>query len=74
MQTLYDLGVRQKPPEEPERDEDGNVVPKFVPLFGPPGDWPPKDSLLALDCVDLRGCTPLHYAAGGCPVRSLMAV
>ena len=26
MQTLYDLGVRQKPPEEPERDEDGNVI------------------------------------------------
>jgi hypothetical protein len=63
-QVMYDLGVRQKPPEPPERDEFGNEVPKFVSVVGP--DWPPKDSLLQLDAVDCQGCMPLHFAASKC--------
>jgi hypothetical protein len=84
MQTLYDAGVRQKPPEEPARDADGDVIPKFVPAFGPPEDWPPKNSILDVDAPDAHGIMPLHYAAGAtndalarlstCVIESLWAL
>ncbi len=61
-QLLYDSGRRQKPPEVPELDAEGNPIPKFVPAVG--GEWPPTDSILALDARDIHGCMPMHFAAG----------